>query len=341
MLTPPNLSFETIVAMVGDVYQRQASHVSFLPIGADVNSAVYRVDTSDGEAYLLKLRRIGFDPIAVEIPAFLHAQGLDMVMAPLPTAQGQLWASEHNFVWILYPFFEGSNGYEAPLSDAQWSALGRTLRGVHGAVLPLPLASRVPRERYSARWREIVRVFDAQVGAFSFNDPLAQDLATFWATKHVEIGAMVERTERLGQTLAERADAFALCHGDLHPGNVLLSAHDTLTIVDWDTALFAPKEHDLMLLGGGVSPTWNDPRQDAQFFEGYGRTELDPVALSYYTYERIIADLGAFGEQIFNVEGGEEDREWGLRMVKGNFLPGEMVESAHRRYAQIPMDTSR
>jgi spectinomycin phosphotransferase len=340
MLTPPNLSFDTIVAMVGDVYQRQASHVSFLPIGADVNSAVYRVDITDGESYLLKLRRRGFDPITVEIPAFLHAQGLDMVMAPLPTTHGELWASGHNFVWILYPFFEGSNGYEVPLSDTQWSALGRTLRGVHGAVLPPLLASRVPREHYSACWREIVRVFDAQVGT-SYTDPLAQELAAFWVTKQAEIGAMVERTERLRQALEKHADAFVLCHGDLHPGNVLLGAHDTLTIVDWDTALLAPKEHDLMLLGGGVGPLWNDPFQDARFLEGYGPTELDPVALSYYTYERIIADLAAFGEQIFNSRGSEEDREWGLRMVKGNFLPGEVVESAHSRYTQIPMDTAR
>lgn len=90
-----------------------------------------------------------------------------------------------------------------------------------------------------------------------------------------------------------------------------------------------------MLLGGGVASQWNDPRQDALFFVGYGRTQIDPIALSYYHYERILADLASFGAQIFGMEGGAEDREWGLRMVKGNFLPGQSVEIAHRTYGRL------
>lgn len=83
------------------------------------------------------------------------------------------------------------------------------------------------------------------------------------------------RAEQLGRVLRDRAessaDAFVLCHGDLHPGNVLLGAHGELTVVDWDNPMLAPKECDLLLLGGGVGPTWNDPRQDALFFEGYAQ----------------------------------------------------------------------
>jgi spectinomycin phosphotransferase len=92
-----------------------------------------------------------------------------------------------------------------------------------------------------------------------------------------------------------------------------------------------------MLLGGGVSSAWNDPRQDALYFEGYGPTELDQVALSYDQHERIVADIAAFGAQIFSMQGGAEEREWGLRMERGNCLPGELVEIAHRRYSQLPV----
>ena len=90
-----------------------------------------------------------------------------------------------------------------------------------------------------------------------------------------------------------------------------------------------------MLLGGGVGSTWNDPRQDALFFEGYGATERDPVALSYYHYERVVAGLAAFGAQGFGMQGSAQDREWGLDMLRGNFLPGKTVEIAHRRYQEL------
>lgn len=336
MLTPPDLSADTIVAVLRENYGLRIRQVAFLPIGADVNTAVYRLETDDGAADFLKVRRADFDAVAVEVPAALRAQGIHEVMAPLPTVDGQLWTSAHGFEWILYPFFAGRDGYEAPLSDAQWVALGRSLRAVHSAILPPSLTERVPRERYSPQWRDIVRDFDAQVDTRVYADPVARGLAEFWATQHDAIRAMVERAEELGRVLRERDGEFVLCHSDLHPGNVLLGANGELAIVDWDNPILAPEERDLILLGGGVSSNWNDPRQDALFFAGYGPTALDPVALSYYHYERIIADLAAFGDQIFGVEGSTEDREWGLGVVKGNFLPGQAVEIANRRYQQMP-----
>ncbi|HEX6817540.1 MAG TPA: aminoglycoside phosphotransferase family protein [Ktedonobacterales bacterium] len=339
MLTPPDLAPETILAMVRNAYGLRATQAAFLPLGADVDAAVYRISIDADGTYFLKLRRAGFDEIAVAVPSYLHAQGISEVMAPIPTTVGaRLWASAYGFSWILYPYFEGRDGYEVTLSDGQWGTLGRSLKAVHRTVLPPTLAALVPRERYSPRqWRDTVRAFDAEVATRGYSDPYARGLAEFWVSVRDEIRMMLERTERLGGVLRSRADAadsFVLCHSDLHPGNVLVSANGALTIVDWDNPILAPKERDLMLLDGGVASEWNDPRQDALFFAGYGPTQIDPIALSYYHYERILADLASFGAQIFGAQGGTEDREWGLGMVKGNFLPGQSIELANRMYEQ-------
>lgn len=32
-------------------------------------------------------------------------------------------------------------------------------------------------------------------------------------------------------------------------------------IVDWDEPIMAPKERDLMFIGGGVANVWNDPSE--------------------------------------------------------------------------------
>jgi spectinomycin phosphotransferase len=317
--------------------------VTFLPIGADANAAVFRVEMDDGAPYFLKLKRGDFDEIAVSIPAYLRAHGIARVMAPLATTAGQLWANGHGFTWILYPYFEGDNGFRQPLSDAHWVALGKSLRAVHASILPPELASRVPREDYSPRWREIVMEYDQQVEARVYgdaDDPFARRLAAFWRTRRDEIHAMVERSEQLGQMLRQRngaAEAFVLCHTDLHAGNVLLSASDELelAIVDWDAPIFALKERDLMFIGGGIGAIWNTDREEELFYQGYGAVEIDSVALSYYRYERIVEDLAAYGEQIFEAQGSAEDREHGLVGTIGQFDPGRVVSIAHQTYERI------
>jgi spectinomycin phosphotransferase len=343
MLTPPDIATDTIVAFLGEHYALRALLVAFLPIGADANAAVFRVDTDDDTPYFLKLKRGEFDEIAVSVPAYLRAHGIPRVMAPLATTTGQLWASGHGFTWILYPYFEGDNGFRQPLSDAHWVALGRSMRAVHASRLPQELASRVPREDYSPRWRDIVMHYDRQVETRVYDDaddPFARRLAAFWRTRRDEIHAMVERAERLGQLLRQRtgaADAFVLCHTDLHAGNVLLNARDELelAIVDWDAPIFALKERDLMFPGGGIGAIWDTAREEALFYQGYGATDIDLVALSYYRYERIVEDLAAYGEQIFEEQGSAEDREHGLEGTIGQFDPGRVVSIAHQTYERV------
>ncbi len=184
MLTPPDIASETIIAFLGEHYALRVRQVTFLPIGADANAAVFRVDADDNTPYFLKLKRGDFDEIAVSIPAYLRAHGIPQVMAPLATTTGKLWASGHGFNWILYPYFEGANGFGQPLSDAQWVAFGQSLRAIHASVLPPALASRVPREDYSPRWRDIVMNYDRQVETRVYDDvddPFARRLAAFLA----------------------------------------------------------------------------------------------------------------------------------------------------------------
>src|SRR6266436_9016256 len=145
VLSKPDISDETIVSCVIDSFVLRIAKATFLPSG-DVNSAVYRIATDDRARYLLKLRRSDFDEVAVAVPAYLHSRGILGVMAPIATKTNQLSIHAHGFDWMLYPYFEGKNGFEVPLSPAQWIALGETMRKVHTTILPTDLARRVPHE---------------------------------------------------------------------------------------------------------------------------------------------------------------------------------------------------
>jgi spectinomycin phosphotransferase len=333
MLVAPTIADERIAAHLRQHYGMCRARIAFLPIG-DAASAHYRVEAEDGTTYFLKLRAGDLDEVAVTVPAALHAQGVARVMAPIPTTAGSLWVRDMDFAWVLYPFVDGRNGFESPLSPRQWVRLGATLRAIHSADLPAELGNTVPREDYSPRWRDRVRLYQRQVAVSRYDDPLAQRLAAFWLTKRDEIGTLVERAEQLARTLRTRTSTCVLCHTDLHAGNVLLSADDELTIVDWDAPLLALKERDLMFAGAGIGGIWNTADEEAHFYRGYGAVTIDPIALSYYRYQRIVEDLAVYGDQIFGMQGSVEDRERGLR-VSEQFLQGGVVEIAHRTYERL------
>src|SRR5215212_3514082 len=156
MLEKPDISDDRIIACLHDTFGLRIAHVTFLPLGW-VNNAVYRVTTDSGTPFFLKLRRGNFNEIAVAVPAFLHAQGIRQVMAPVATMTNDLWVRAHGFDWILYPFFDGKTGFKVALSRTQWITLGESMKAIHTTRLPAALAERVPQEDFSPRWRKSVK----------------------------------------------------------------------------------------------------------------------------------------------------------------------------------------
>jgi spectinomycin phosphotransferase len=229
---------------------------------------------------------------------------------------------------LLYPFIVGQNGYEVALSDHQWLDFGAALKGIHTAQVPLALTRLIPRETYSPRWREMVKTFQAQIEEIAFDDPTAAKLAAFMRARRGEINHLVARAEALGFALQTRSLELVLCHSDIHAGNLLMGANDALYIVDWDNPILAPKERDLMLVGGCA--VWNSPRQAALFYQGYGQTKIDSLALAYYRSERIIQDIAAYCEQLFLTVAGGEDREQSYQYFTSIFLPNHEIEIAFK-----------
>jgi spectinomycin phosphotransferase len=102
-------------------------------------------------------------------------------------------------------------------------------------------------------------------------------------------------------------------------------------IVDWDEPILAPKEQDLMYIGGGLLASGRTPQEEEDlFYQAYGQVQIDASALTYYRYERIIQDIAAYCEQLLLSDEGDADRARSLRALKSNFLPGGTIAMAER-----------
>jgi spectinomycin phosphotransferase len=331
MLEEPVLDMNIIKHCLEAEYGLRVEDVTFLPLGADLNTAVFRVETYDTQAYFLKLRRGKFDEASVAVPRYLSDTGLRRVVSPLTTSSGRLWTEMDSYHVVLYPYIDGRHGFERPLTDQQWVEFGAALKRFHKANFPSAVTSGVPRETFSPQWRQKVMEFLERSKTDTFAEPVAIEVAAFLKTKAVEIIDLVERAEWLAQKLISQRPEVILCHADIHAWNLLVVDQVTFYMVDWDTLIFAPKERDLMFVGGGLGGNRHAPEvEEALFYQGYGQIQINSYALAYYRYERIIEDIAVFCEQIFLSDGGGEDRYQALAYLKSNFLRNGVIEMAHR-----------
>ena len=331
MLEKPDLSDEPIIACLRADFGLPVTQVTFLPLGADLNTAIYRATCDDGEAYFGKLRSGVFDPTSVLLPQTLHEQGVKQIIVPLKTQSGQLWAHLDRFTVVVYPFVEGHSGREVALTEGHWREFGRALKGLHTATLSPDLSGRIREETYSPKWREIVRTFLERIETDVFDDPAALQLAAFLRAKRDEVSDLVRRAGQLAQVLTAQPRERVLCHSDVHGSNVLIGADGAFYIVDWDDPILAPKERDLMYVGGAQGFVGHTAQEQAAlFYRGYGRALVDPFALAYYRYERIVEDIAVYCQQLFLTDEGGQDRAQSLKYLKSNFDPDGTIEIAYR-----------
>lgn len=320
MLEKPDLPDESVVACLANHYGLQVVYMTFLPLGADGNTAVYRAVTSDNTVYFVKLRRGSFNQTSVTIPKYLNDLGMKQIIPALTTRSGQLWADLPPFTLTLYPFVEGHNGFEVDLSDQQRIEFGAALKNFHTARIPETLSAEIHRETFSPQWRNKVRLFLEWIENGTFIEPVAVELATFLKNKRQETVELVNQSEQLAQVLQSQNLEFILCHADIHAWNLLIDVKGSLYLVDWDTLIFAPKERDLMFIGAGLGGNGHTFQEEQRlFYQGYGATEINPIGIAYYRCERIIEDIAVYCEQLLLSEEGGEDRQEGLRALKTNY----------------------
>lgn len=339
MLEKPKLEDENIIECVRDNYGVVVTSLEFLPIGKDSKAGVYKA-LSNGQTYFLKVKADTVDDMSVRLPRFLKEQGIEQVVAPLPTVTQALWGTLDGFTVLLYPFIEGRSGMNAGLSDSQWIKFGEILKQIHTTRLSPELQDRIAKETFAPQplWGGITKQLQESIASQDYESPSEKELAAFWKDKHDEIGRLLDRTEQLGKKLRDKSLPCVVCHADIHTNNLLLDAQGSLFVVDWDQPVLAPKERDLLFVTVGGFVT--DERLEQLFFQGYngsdGTPEYDWLAMAYFRYARSVEDIGAFTEEVYFLDGSEDTKQDAVKWLKSLFEPWSIVEAAYRMDRELP-----
>jgi spectinomycin phosphotransferase len=319
---------ETLIHCLNVYYGISATVLTLLPIGADMDASVYKAETHNNQSYFVKLKRGHRYEMSVAILALLQASGIQQIIPPIKTSHGELTQPLNDFILTVYPFIHGQDGFCYNLTEDQWIALGRVMRQVHEVDVPPSIKALIRTETYSSKWREAVRSLYVHIDENLSVDEAALKLQFFMKEHKAVILHLVNRAEALSQKIREQSPEFVLCHSDLHGGNVLIDESGSIYIVDWDDPIMAPKERDLMFIGGGVANVWNNPREEELFYKGYGNAEINKTILAYYRYERIVEDIAEYGQALLLTPDGGEDRMKMFEQFKNMFEPNGVIDIA-------------
>jgi spectinomycin phosphotransferase len=326
MIEKPNIRDEKIITALNENYSIQISEIEFLPIGNDASAFSYRVEAINGILYFLKIKTKLSNLAGLFVPRFLKDNGIEQVVAPLPTTTQKLAEEMDRFALILYPFVAGTEAMKAGMPDSQWIEFGSILKRIHLTELPSDISQYVRRETFIPKWGSLAKMLHEQVNTRNYDDAFQKELSTFWKENNETIQTLIERAEMIGQHLQETDLEFVLCHADIHTANIVLTQEQRMFIVDWDDTLFAPKERDLMFVLGGDSI---HTREEDLFFDGYGIVKINQLALAYYRYEWCVQEIGDFGERVFlTKDAGENTKRDSVEGFMKLFSQGDVVEAA-------------
>lgn len=320
---PP--STQAILDSLKADYSIPVSALALLPIGADMHASVYKAETPSGQSYFIKLKQDHRYDKGAALLDLLQASGIQQIIPPIKTIDGKLTQAIDDFTLTVYPFIEGRNGFCCDLTDEQWIQLGAALRQVHEFDVPPSIKGQIRKETFTDKWRKAVRALD----------DVALEMQSFMKEHKTTIHRLVDQAEALSLKICEQSPQFVLCHSDIHGGNVLIDESGSLFFVDWDDPIMAPKERDLMFIGGGVANVWNNPHEEELFYKGYGKTEINWTLIAYYRHERILEDIAEYGHALHLAPTGSEDRLEMLKHFKAMFEPSGVIDIAFRTEEKI------
>ncbi|NLG29010.1 MAG: phosphotransferase [Chloroflexi bacterium] len=253
-MSAPHTDEQQILDALRVHYRMAVERIEFLRAGG---SRSYVVSAGD-RRYLLKvINRAFLDTIrqSVDVLRYLAQHGFPAPRT-LETRDGQailtLADGDPACALIVYEFIDGIEPSVAERAVEIGELTGRLHATMRGYSSPLPVRG---KPFFIDRYIGILR-----------------------AKRYPE--AKLREYVALGDTLWDKIRdlPYGFCHGDLHAGNLLSTAADNLYILDFDTACYAPRMFDVMVMCDTtnyftLAPTAFDAatRVYQQLLSGYAR----------------------------------------------------------------------
>lgn len=232
------------------ILRRVIARYGWTPVYAEKVRGVWRVETEDG-AFALKRAACPGKKLS-----FLHrvleearSQGVDVLLPWVPSRGGRPFLEEQGRAWYATRWYgEVSEPREAPAEE-----LIRPLAILHRVLEKTAGGEKAFRYRAEGklveRWRdqrERVREYGGKLKTRGFASPFEQMLGDHAELLDKAFSFAVRGMERFVETEGGIPPRYTLCHGRIHPHN-LLKGEQGWKWIDWDHARVDSPTRDLAL----------------------------------------------------------------------------------------------
>ena len=210
--------------------------------------------------------------------------GLPFVIAPVPTASGQVVARlSDRYSLTVHPYINGPaagpDGEFATDQDRR-SVLDMLIQ-IHAASAGDPLADDFTVPNLDA----LLAMIDQAARQWS-TGPYARPAQELLRAHADDLRALIGAYLDLASQVAARPERMVITHGEPHAANVIATTSG-LVLVDWDTTLLAPPERDLWHLAD------QDPSLPRSYTAATG-TQIDDQAMTLYRLWWDLAEMAGY-----------------------------------------------
>ena len=251
-------------------------------VSVDDLTATFHAATDEDAAFAALERAYGV------AAALRDRAGLDFVVAQMPDGDGRpLRRLGRRYAARVEPVVPGAPGVFGEYSPDDRRSVAALVARLHAATdrvpadLPRVADLRIPsRASLETALREVDAPWES--------GPLAEPARALLAPRASEVAERLAGQDALAARVRETRAGWVVTHGEPHGGNVIRDPAGGLHLIDWDTAMLAPRERDLqMVLDDGLTG-WDEYRAVA------GPVELDRDALDLYRRLWALADIASF-----------------------------------------------
>ncbi len=324
MLTPPkDLDLDALVLALARWGLREP-RLRYLPVGfgghhwrADSASGRFFVTVDDLESGIQSGEEGGAAFAGLErsyrtAAALRDDAGLEFVLAPIADGDGGVIRRlGSRYAVSVAPFVDGTSGSFGEYETAEErERIGALLGRLHTAsgVVEQGLAR---RDDCGIPGRSGLEEALATLGSTWHAGPFAEPARALLAPRAEELEQRLRDYDVLAARVRRRSASWVITHGEPHRGNVIVVPDGSRLLVDWDTALVAPRERDLLFVLDERLTGWDAYTSTA------GHVELDREALDLYGRRWALGDIGMFAADVLRPHEEDENTTASFGFLRG------------------------
>ncbi|MDU0201709.1 phosphotransferase [Paenibacillus sp. MAH-36] len=308
-----------LVTKLDKEYGIQVESVNFIPLGDSAYS--YLLNCTNGERYYLKLydhqndrQRSNTERLQYYLPLTwqMYHQGLFRnITYPIKNQNGGFKTTFTDITVVLFNFIEGETLAEAyPFSKEILETIAKSVALIQ-KITPFIEKTALLTETFDISFEsDLEKCISLLENTKTFSNSIKQTLREHVLAKKEQVFALLNLVRKLrGIALADTKEKV-LCHGDIWGGN-LIRCENGLYFIDWESAMIAPPEYDLVGYIG---------EEFGVFFSTYEKhtgkiVTINPDLLRFYSYRHHLRNLTSWLMNILHRNTEEEQNENDLEMI--------------------------